>query len=374
MNPAGPASASPRLIFHIGAEKTGTTSFQRFCYDHRDALRARGLLYPAENLGFSGRTHNHAPLVAAYLKGDVPVDLALADVWRSREEALGSLLLEIERAGDAQTVLISAEHFSSRFPPHQAERLRRDFERFKPRVVIVLRSHLAWLYSLYSATVRHGGQTRYDDLIRGFLEGKRFVVAFRALVERWLGAFGAENIAILHLREGDDIVELMARSGVIPSVSTDAPSRYRDNARDRAVIIEAWRRINAMVGSPAPSGLRTRMRDLARANLLRSLAKNVPQNAVARPDYLLCADAGLQRALDGAIADDADWLLRAFRVDLCAADKHSSTPVSVADIDADAALLLERLSLSGRVWLQIAEIAQGHAGSRKLSTLSVGKS
>jgi len=34
------------LYFHIGSPKTGTTSIQSFCADHRDILEEKGLCYP----------------------------------------------------------------------------------------------------------------------------------------------------------------------------------------------------------------------------------------------------------------------------------------------------------------------------------------
>ena len=39
-----------RLVLHIGLEKTGTTSFQAFCAEHRPALAQSGVLYPVNPL------------------------------------------------------------------------------------------------------------------------------------------------------------------------------------------------------------------------------------------------------------------------------------------------------------------------------------
>lgn len=49
-----------KAILHIGTEKTGTTSFQSFMHRNRDAVLARGVLYP-DRLG--GDNHR---LIATY--------------------------------------------------------------------------------------------------------------------------------------------------------------------------------------------------------------------------------------------------------------------------------------------------------------------
>src|ERR1700722_10965312 len=102
-----PQPGRPRVIFHIGAEKTGTTSFQRFCWENRAELLGQGLLYPTASFAYGKMSRNHAPLVASYLTGAVAPDYSVANVWRTREETLGSLFAEIQRAA-AHSVLLSA--------------------------------------------------------------------------------------------------------------------------------------------------------------------------------------------------------------------------------------------------------------------------
>jgi len=46
-----------KLILHIGQPKTGTTSIQRFCLNHRNHLLQQGVLYP--DAGRHGPGHPH---------------------------------------------------------------------------------------------------------------------------------------------------------------------------------------------------------------------------------------------------------------------------------------------------------------------------
>lgn len=61
-----------RIFLHIGAEKTGTSSVQRFFSRNREALKAAGYLYPA-----SAGNENHMALAAAAQNDDVRDDLRM---------------------------------------------------------------------------------------------------------------------------------------------------------------------------------------------------------------------------------------------------------------------------------------------------------
>ena len=353
----------PRVIFHIGAEKTGTTSFQRFCLENRAELLGRGWLYPTASFAFGKMSRNHAPLVAAYLTGAVTPDYSVAKVWRTREETLGSLFAEIEGAA-AHSVLLSAEHFSSRFGAHQINQLSLDFARFRPKIVIVFRSHLEWMYSLYSTSVRNGSRLRYDELVRHLLPSSGLIVAYRLIVEQWAQAFGEHNLSLLHLREGEDVTELLTRAGILP-VLREAYTGYRDNAGNDPRVIEVLRRTNEIIETrarrAASSYFQHRLTDLARTKIVERL------NAISRTDrdqatFLMCADPILQRSLEGAIAQDEDWLRRNFGLDLApvCASRARPAPTS-AEIEASSNRLMKQLGFWGRGWLRVALFARGGA-------------
>lgn len=181
-----------RIVFHIGLAKTGTTSFQHFCRDHRRLLERHGVLYPRRQVGRGG---NHSPLVATYIahRAEGPT---VAIRWQPRDEAVRSLCAEVE-ASPAATALISSEHFAMHFDRSEALQLATDFARFDPRVVITLRDPHARFLSSYNTHVTAGGRLRLEDYARSVLvPGTRFMSA-RETVLIWQEAFGADNIRII---------------------------------------------------------------------------------------------------------------------------------------------------------------------------------
>src|SRR5215471_5579563 len=120
-----------RLTFHIGLEKTGTDSFQHFCSEQRDVLRRAGTLYPTHSPAFGA--YNHEPLVACYLDYR---DFSIRSSGRTRADVLRSLIAEIE-AADLPAILISGEHFSSRFREPEIRQLAADFSGFDCRIAVV---------------------------------------------------------------------------------------------------------------------------------------------------------------------------------------------------------------------------------------------
>src|SRR5665213_2989949 len=105
-----------KVLVHIGAEKTGTTSIQEFCARNRARLADFGILYPT-SLG----SPNHVALTAYSLADrkvdDLRRDLGIlnpADVRAFRERLRHDLAKEIHAHPGVHTLLLSNEHLQSR--------------------------------------------------------------------------------------------------------------------------------------------------------------------------------------------------------------------------------------------------------------------
>ena len=107
-----------RLVLHIGLEKTGTTSFQAYCTEHRAALLKAGALYPANPACFL--RDNHAPLAASYFSDAEAKALLIAGRRVDRSEAVSALRREIE-AADAPLTLRT--EWRSEHPPPDLDRI-----------------------------------------------------------------------------------------------------------------------------------------------------------------------------------------------------------------------------------------------------------
>lgn len=125
-----------KLILHIGQSKTGTTSFQSFCFKHRKKLLAEGTLYPEAGLLFTHHRH-----------------LALHYKCEKRDDALVQKLKQEIAATDCERVLLSCESFED-LNRDQAEEFLSDFSNMDVSIVCTLRNRLDWIQSMYAEYVK----------------------------------------------------------------------------------------------------------------------------------------------------------------------------------------------------------------------------
>ena len=125
-----------KLVLHIGQSKTGTTSFQSFCFKHRKALLAEGTLYPEVGLHYT-----HHRTLARHYKGE------------QRDDALVQRLKQEIAATDCEKVLLSCESFED-LSFAQASELLEDFSELDISVVCTLRNRVDWVQSMYAEYVK----------------------------------------------------------------------------------------------------------------------------------------------------------------------------------------------------------------------------
>lgn len=157
--PAMPHAKAPRLIAHIGAEKTGTTSIQAFLAANRARLKELGVLYP-ECLG----AETHVGL-SAFAQADdrrddtrryfdIGPDTDDLAAFRTRIEA--AFADEIAEAAP-RLVIVSNEHLHSRVQSRaEKARLAGLLERRAEQVDVVcyIRRQTELALSLYSTALR----------------------------------------------------------------------------------------------------------------------------------------------------------------------------------------------------------------------------
>ena len=176
-----------RLLLHIGTEKTGTTTIQRFCRQQSSALSRAGILYP-RTLGKPG----HKLLTGISLPYAARKDICPAiDV----AQAAHGLAEEIRRARPA-TVLLSCEQLSARCDAEHIEVLKHFLSPLNAevRVVVYLRRQDDFLMSSYSTSVkgRRGDRLGTRSAIRNT---KRY--NYLELLDRWSAAFPNPIVRVL---------------------------------------------------------------------------------------------------------------------------------------------------------------------------------
>lgn len=239
------------VVFHIGLEKTGTTSLQHFCADNTDLLQRHGLLYPTRNKGFG--LYNHGDLAAAYLD-DRPQDFTLTTARvASRQDVVASVLAEIDR-NDAPTVLVSSEHLSSRFDAAKAALLAQDFAAFDTRIAVTIRNHEARFFSSYSTYVWGGGVMDLETYAHHMLRPDDTYFRIGATIALWRAAFGSACIDLFDYDAQPDIIPVVLAAYAATPLPAGVRPPYRDKASMRPSAAEAIRLANRAVADRQGAG------------------------------------------------------------------------------------------------------------------------
>jgi hypothetical protein len=198
-------------ILHIGSEKTGTSSIQKYFGQHRDALLHEGFWYP--------RTFSRAPGHVHLEMSDAALDGSLSAASPAGK-AFAKELAEAERAGAANAV-ISSEFFHSQLRDAQPiERLRAflgpHFEAFK--IVYYARRQDQMLASMHSTAVRGNWTTDRNALSVYDSKGHYYFDHF-AVCRLWGSAFRPEQFDCRvyerdKLRGGDVVDDFSAAIGL----------------------------------------------------------------------------------------------------------------------------------------------------------------
>lgn len=332
---------NPTIIFHIGLEKTGTDSFQHFCKANHRRLLEQSVLYPTESLAFAGQSHG--PLAACYLPYP---DLSIAP-GRARADVLASLRAEIARA-KPKTVLISAEHFSSRFREAEIEQLARDFAGYSCQIAVVVREHAARIRSAYAQTILAGRTPSFEDYCDEVLDPEHRYVRYRATLEPWDRVFGRAAMRVLSLAPGTNAVDMLCRM-LLPTVKAPAATSYWDNRSLGASAIEALRQVNLSLPSHEPQRrdvmgrLKWQLLRLARLRIRALIARA----AGDRPQGRFRMSERNRARLEEIASADRAWLAATYGVTLEAPDADAGTPpdAALAQALADA--------VTARLWVRL---------------------
>lgn len=336
----------PKIIFHIGLEKTGTDSFQRFCKENHRLLRQYSVLYPTDNLAFA--SYNHAALVACYLQYR---DFSIQARRRERADVVRSLRKEIDNSG-AGTILVSAEHLSSRFGEAEIRQLASDFADYECRIAVVVRDHVARACSAYCQTVISGRFLTIDEFCNELVRPDNKYARYRETIGPWEEEFGKESMSVFVHARGQNIIETLSAALISPAMPLSGLQAYRDNKSLGAGAIEALRLVNQSLARPGQTKIDVSRNIVKwtllyrlRASIIKTLAKNTPDQS-ADPVRLDARNVALLRGIAEA---DCRWLAEHcgvhLRVPAAEQSDDDAAPVATA---GEAKALIER-TLAGRL-------------------------
>jgi hypothetical protein len=184
-----------RIFLHIGVEKTGTSSIQRFFRLNRESLKKQGLLYSS-----AAGNENHMALAAAaqdeQKRDDLRIIYELDSPLKIREFRMRLSQELAAEAGDSHcaALVLSGEHCSSRLTTaREVETLVHVLRPISDdiTVIVYLRRQDEFLCSTYSTDVK-SGHTGLMRMPGPELRKNRY--DYDLLLERWSGAVGGEKI------------------------------------------------------------------------------------------------------------------------------------------------------------------------------------
>ncbi len=217
------------LYLHIGTEKTGSTSIQRFLAKNRRRLQDAGILFP-----LAPGLDNQRALTA--IAEDNVEDSALQEIFNIRtsedldcfREDLREKLKEELGGGGFSRVIMSNEHCSSRLRDDSQVKYLHDYlSEFFDRIYIVvyIRRQDDFLVSTYSTMVKTG---RTVPIHVPSARGQIRRYDHWDLLSRWARIFGRENIICRkydrsQLVAGDIIHDFGAQTGVPTTPEFERP-------------------------------------------------------------------------------------------------------------------------------------------------------
>jgi hypothetical protein len=240
-----------KCYLHIGTEKTGTTTLQKFLALNRDLLESMGYFYP-HTLGNT----NHLKLPLMGYEGYRPDDLMrLQDIYSDQDHqhlkkrTLSALQRELRQAA-SPSIILSSEHVQSRLRTTQEiQRLKEFLLQAGTREVVVivyLRDPAELANSLYSTSVKCGA-TQSAPPPPGESEKYDRICNHKQTLENFSLVFGKEFVIprVYAPREFEQKSVVCDFMGVVGLPST-AEYRYPRNANPTisAVGLELLRRVN----------------------------------------------------------------------------------------------------------------------------------
>lgn len=183
--------SKPIIYLHIGTNKTGTTSIQKYFADNYAYFRKHGLLYP--QTAMVGSAHYELSASLGFCHDPV------GNEWvKSLPELKRGLEKELSRE-QLSSVVISSEDFMLN---RDAKKVQAFFEGYQVKVIVYLRRHDTWWESAYSQAVKmiESPNPPWGMGIKEFIsfheKKNKYIGNYKKLLDKWEKVFGRENIIV----------------------------------------------------------------------------------------------------------------------------------------------------------------------------------
>lgn len=197
-----------RIVLHIGTEKTGTTTLQSALVDNKASLTEHGIAYLHSASGI-----NAQDLAQASLPDDTHNNYFVRKRIETsgakkhfREKVFNGYARELGRAAhDADTVIISSEHFHSQL--RTVDSIKQVRELVAPyateiEVVCYLRRQVDMVVSFYSTALKAGWSPSFSEFVERMLKPGQYYCNFRKLLDNWEWIFGRGALRVKRFGQG----------------------------------------------------------------------------------------------------------------------------------------------------------------------------
>ena len=273
----------PKLIIHIGSQKTGSTSIQTFLTQQPDKMDDAGLSYVKAGRGPAA----HNKLAFKRDSDQFPV-------------LMKRLVAEIE-AQPNKTHVISAEMlFTPRMASSMIEFLPDDL-RQNTKIIAYIRRQDKFLEAMYKQVVKTG---RFKGTAQEYAMKRESALMYSKVLDAWAKGFGTENVRVQpyerkNFLEGDVILDMASQLGMTNVTREDLPEKFSN--------ITLSREVSEMLG------VISNTTDINIAELIRVIIRNNPEGAFYSGDSYSPLE---RREIADKYTADNEYVRTTYRPDL----------------------------------------------------------
>ncbi len=299
---------APRLILHIGSQKTGTTTIQGFLKTQSKELSQAGLHFI--QAGRTNIAHNSVLQRSKQGEGGLVAEEMLSEIQSQSENSCSVISSEMFFRKSV------AGFFKTHFPPEL---------RARTLVLVYLRRQDKYAEAMYKQRVKNG---RYNGQPTEYLANV-VKLNYDKILQEYADVFGHQNIVVRPferslLPKGDVLQDFAQHAGL--------PEALVENYTASSANATLSRQVTEQLGALRRAGTSVNTRDI-----IRHIMRHQPVGAIQSGD---CFDLKSRRALLARYATENELIRSAFCPDLPAlfnmADLFDNTSYpmqSAAEID-----------------------------------------
>ena len=174
-----------KIILHIGTNKTGTSTIQKYLALNKENLISNKILYPS-----TGQLYFAHYKFSAIFNLNPLSEVVDGDILKEQLEK------EIQET-DCNTIIISSEYF---ILAKNIQLIKEYFRNYDVYILVYLRRHDEWYESLYNQVIKILHPPKWEKGPEKYVEwveySKKQAVEYELLLDRWTQAFTINNITI----------------------------------------------------------------------------------------------------------------------------------------------------------------------------------